>query len=190
MIENYLGNKTVWKILRLLSQAPGKATYVKEIRKYTGAGNFAIANALKYLVKYKIVEVSKYGNRKLYRINMLNPIAKKILEIFDIEKEKLRDLQPSIVTKLAKIVDRITETTSPIQIILFGSYAKGSTTRYSDIDLCVILPNKDKKAKQRLLRLNIKNVQLHCFYQSEFEKLKKAKDTLVEQILTEGINLL
>jgi len=32
MYENFLGNKTAWKILRVLSEAPGKGVSISEIK--------------------------------------------------------------------------------------------------------------------------------------------------------------
>lgn len=38
------------------------------------------------------------------------------------------------------IVDRIVDTFAPMKVILFGSYANGSPTADSDIDLLVVMP--------------------------------------------------
>ena len=40
--ENFLGNKTAWKILRVLSEAPGKGLSINEIKKLTKAGNIGL----------------------------------------------------------------------------------------------------------------------------------------------------
>lgn len=40
-----------------------------------------------------------------------------------------------------EIVHRIVTAVNPEEIILFGSYAWGTPHKYSDIDLCVIVPN-------------------------------------------------
>lgn len=40
---------------------------------------------------------------------------------------------------------------SPIQIILFGSYARGDETEGSDVDLLVVVPKLDKRTLDLLL---------------------------------------
>ncbi len=42
---------------------------------------------------------------------------------------------------------------APVQIILFGSYARGEETEGSDVDLLVIVPKLDKKTLDVLLNV-------------------------------------
>ncbi|BAZ16123.1 hypothetical protein NIES4071_79980 [Calothrix sp. NIES-4071] len=42
---------------------------------------------------------------------------------------------------IKKIVHRVVTAVNPEEIILFGSYAWGTPHKYSDIDLCVIVPD-------------------------------------------------
>lgn len=53
-----------------------------------------------------------------------------------------------------KLVSRIVELVNPLQIILFGSAARGETTPDSDIDLLVVMPNgtHQRETAQRLYR--------------------------------------
>lgn len=48
--------------------------------------------------------------------------------------------------EIEAIVTQIVKSYHPIQIILFGSCAKGSITSRSDIDLCIICDYQDKQA--------------------------------------------
>ena len=43
------------------------------------------------------------------------------------------------------MVDRIVSTFQPVQIVLFGSHARGTATEWSDVDLLVILPKVSDK---------------------------------------------
>lgn len=48
---------------------------------------------------------------------------------------------------LPDVVDRIARKFNPVQIILFGSWARGEATRDSDLDLLVVLPKVEHKRK-------------------------------------------
>ena len=189
MYENFLGNKTAWKILRVLSEAPGRGTTRSEIKYITKAGNFALSQALKSLVKYQILLKKKLGKKEIYWLNVANPVVQEIIKLFEIERLELKNLQPSKIIFLAKVLDVIVENLSPESVILFGSHAKGTATEESDFDLCVIV--KEKRAKQKVYLTSLpENVQVHIFEKKEFEELRKKKDTLVEEILRDGIKLI
>ena len=55
--------------------------------------------------------------------------------------------------KIAQLTARIVEAERPEKIILFGSYASGTTTESSDIDLLVIsrstLPRPESEVRRR-----------------------------------------
>lgn len=48
------------------------------------------------------------------------------------------------------MVDRTVEGFHPIQIILFGSYARGEATAHSDIDLLVVFPELSSKREMTI----------------------------------------
>ncbi|HLE90011.1 MAG TPA: nucleotidyltransferase domain-containing protein [Anaerolineales bacterium] len=48
---------------------------------------------------------------------------------------------------LPEVVDRIKSKFHPVQIILFGSWARGDAREDSDVDLLVVLPKVDHKRK-------------------------------------------
>jgi len=188
MLENFLGNKTAWKILRILSEAPGKGVTRNEIKALTKAGNLALSNSLKELETYGIIKKKKVGKKDIYWLNMANEFAKKILELFEIERENLKGLSPSKVTYLAKIVSRL-ERIKPKSIILFGSQVKGIASQESDFDICIIVEKKDRRKLKEISKLP-ENIQIHIFEEKEFLELKKEKDPLVEEILRDGVKII
>ena len=188
MYENFLGNKTAWKILRVLSEAPGKGVSISEIKNITKAGNFALSQALEQLEGYKILMSKRVGKKKVYWINTANEISKILLQLFEIERIRFKNLQPSKIIFLAKIVDEISKI-NPMKIILFGSHVKGTASEESDFDVCVIVKERNLKEEAKLSKLPEK-VQLHFFSEEEFEELKKKKDKLVEDILKDGIEII
>ncbi|WP_297446277.1 nucleotidyltransferase domain-containing protein [Desulfurobacterium sp.] len=65
-----------------------------------------------------------------------------------IEVEKVDD------ELLEKIAERIRKVVDPVKIILFGSYAHGSPSKDSDLDILVIVDNLE--STRRALRLKIR----------------------------------
>ena len=45
------------------------------------------------------------------------------------------------------MVNRIVSSFQPLQVVLFGSHARGTATEWSDVDLLVILPHVSDKRK-------------------------------------------
>jgi len=90
---------------------------------------------------------------------------------------------------VAKIVSAIKKSHDTEKIVLFGSYAKGTQTNASDIDLAVI-QNTNLPYHERLkaFRLNLRNtipVDLFVFTPEEFDSVKKT-NPFVNQIFTQG----
>jgi len=59
----------------------------------------------------------------------------------------------AVKNELDRIVDTLVETGIVTKIILFGSHARGEETPESDIDLCVLTPEKDEG--RRLTELTV-----------------------------------
>lgn len=54
----------------------------------------------------------------------------------------------------AKVRDQLTgELGQPVRVILFGSQARGNSTRFSDIDLFVVLPSLDDRMRLLVSRI-------------------------------------
>ena len=65
---------------------------------------------------------------------------------------------------LDKIQEKLIQDFKPLAIILFGSYARNSQNKDSDIDIAIIAQNTDKKdifyAKQNLEQIFMKDIDL------------------------------
>ncbi|MDR2578551.1 MAG: nucleotidyltransferase domain-containing protein [Chitinispirillales bacterium] len=69
-------------------------------------------------------------------------------------------MNEKVKTELDNIVSVLSETGVVSKIILFGSYARGEENADSDIDLCVLTPEKDEG--RRLTEISV-NLQLKLF---------------------------
>jgi predicted nucleotidyltransferase len=61
------------------------------------------------------------------------------------------------MSDIQALVNRIVESFHPERIILFGSYAYGTPSPYSDVDLLVILPFEGKNFRQSMRIINTVN---------------------------------
>ena len=88
------------------------------------------------------------------------------------------------------------------KVILFGSYAKGTATEDSDIDLVVVLDSdemsqlfKDRMARRRpvsrsLLEINREySMDIIVYTKAEFEYLKNGGDFFIEEVEETGKEL-
>ena len=100
-----------------------------------------------------------------------------------------------------KLVEEL-KSLDPYKIVLFGSYAWGTPTRNSDIDLLVILNNEDfsssymdmlkKRAMVRNKILGINRdvaIDLVVYSKSELKKMIELESVFVKTILEKGIIL-
>jgi len=89
-----------------------------------------------------------------------------------------------------KYIDSLKDKYDIRRVILFGSYAKGTYTNDSDIDLAIIMNNVtdriDIQAELMKLRRKVDlRIEPHPFDYSDFNH----NDPMVDEILKYGINL-
>jgi len=186
MFEVYLGNKTAWKILRIFNEAPGKGLSREEIRKYTKSGNLALSSSLRKLKKFNILKMKKVGKTNIYWVNSSNQFAKLLLNMFSVERENFKNIEPSKIIFLSPAIDKLLNL-NPEKIFLFGSQVKGIATEESDFDICLVLKKKTKE----IINLKLpEKIQLHIFDEKEFRELEKGKDKMIKDILRDGIEII
>ncbi|MBI2118439.1 MAG: nucleotidyltransferase domain-containing protein [Elusimicrobia bacterium] len=89
------------------------------------------------------------------------------------------------------IVNRIVERFHPQKIILFGSYANGTATKDSDVDLLVIMPVSGSK-RDKIIEIRVAISESHLskdiFVESpeKFERFKNIIGTIAYPAFKEG----
>src|SRR3989344_1598961 len=173
------------KILEYLIENKEKAKTIREISIYLKVDYKNTFQAVKNIYP-NLISKDKIGNLNLVRIKLIsNP------EIFSIEyKRTIKFLERN--KQLRLIQDDTNSIDYPFFIILiFGSYAKETKTKKSDIDLCIICDNEAKKkeliSKFSLLPLKL---EIHDFKVSEFESmLDTKKENIAKEIIKNNIIL-
>lgn len=195
LLDVCLGNRTTWKILSILAEAPGKALSRREIKEYTYLGNKVIDKFMLSLELFEVIKTNKISQRIYYKLNLNNQFVILLLDLLKAEKKELESLDLKVMLILREFIYGITnlETKNIKKIILFGSYAKRTFNENSDLDLAIILEQKNpteqlliadlsEKLKQRFG----KELQCHYFEEKEFQQ----KSKLIEEIKKDGIVLL
>ena len=150
------------KFLKVFFEMPNKWHH---IRGYARANNISPSTAFKYLnefYKKNLIEKKKEHNLVLYKAND--------------SSEDFRDMKIFWNIKMikdSKLLDYLEEKLSPKCIILFGSIAKGTDHKDSDIDLFIMSSVKKEINLGRYESILGRHIQ---FFSSDENQLKKQKE--------------
>lgn len=127
-IGDALFTKTQKKVLGLLYGKPDKSFYTNEIMRWASMGRGTVGRELDKLVSAGLLTATREGNQNHYQANENNPIFKELV---------------GIVKKTFGVADEIRESLklfeSKIELaFIYGSIAKGSDIKSSDIDLMLV----------------------------------------------------
>lgn len=89
---------------------------------------------------------------------------------------------PGLVRALREGIERL-ETALPLRrAVLFGSYAKGTATVASDVDLLVIYQGAPRPDAYALIKrtLNIPRLEPHIYTESEYKAVASTIDRMIE----------
>jgi predicted nucleotidyltransferase len=145
--------------------------YLRQISKLTKAPLKTIQNTLQRLEKEKILESKTEGKNKYFSLNQNNIKTKSLLLQSEIHKtDAFLDKYPEFKLFLKEL-----KTETPI--IVFGSFAKNTAKKSSDVDLLVL--SKEEKLPTHLLPNKIHQLNLT---QLSFQKALKNKEKIIEEI--------
>jgi len=165
-------------LLRLFYTNPEKSFYMQEIGKILGKKPGTFQRTLNTLVREGILESEYQANARYFRVNtknMLYPEFQRIIAKSAGVEGSLKDL----VNELSDI--RIA--------ILYGSFAKGTERKDSDIDLLIVgNPNTEDELLRRLKAIE-KSLQREINYklysEREYKEKRESKDLFLEEVLSD-----
>lgn len=194
MIDGILGNKTNLLALRFLTRFKGQFFSADEIAKETGAGLRNIYDSLKILSYENIVSKNFSQGKVYYKFQVDSTVKESLFRIFEEERKKIFLHNHSFYKIISEIESGIVKIAGAnlVDIILYGSVAKGSDTINSDIDFCVLINTKDPELKNKLIQLSFgekfkREIQIQVFTSKEF--VSAGKNPLIKNILREGLSL-
>ncbi|MFT7616193.1 MAG: putative nucleotidyltransferase [Candidatus Woesearchaeota archaeon] len=164
------------KILKLIIENKNKQFSIRAISKLLKVDYKNVYGAVQSVKES--IRVQKQGQSCLISYSStLTP------DLFFVEEERKKEIQ----SKIKLILKDIESQQNPFFIaILFGSYAKNTQTKNSDIDICIIYDNEDTDLINTL-SIHPK-IQIHGFFYKDFIKMLQLKTFNVgHEIVKEGI---
>ncbi len=173
-------NKGYKKILKLFYDNR-KSFHLREIAKKTSLNENSAYRFLNVLEKENILKSNKKANLKLFSLNKNNKVYS-LLSCFDIERyEKLPSIKKQAIGYFLEKLDK-----KPFIVILFGSTAKETYRKDSDIDLFLIVNEKinTRKAKNYT---DSQTAQIINDFQISFNDFKKDLKMKSEKVLQSAL---
>ena len=196
MLDNLLGNKTNILVLRFLTKFQNQFFPIEEIADEVGAGLRNVYDSLRILTNENILKTKTNKGRVYYRFDVDSNVKKLIFNLFEEERQKLFFKANAIYKVLSEIELRIIKSVGSnlIDIFLFGSIAKGRDTINSDIDLCILVKEKDSRLLDKIRTIQFdekfkRDMQIHVFTSKEFIDGDKNENPLIKDILRDGLSL-
>ncbi len=169
-------NKDV-EIIKLLLENREKELSINAISRLLKKDYKNVHNMITRLAKNKVISLDQFGNS--HRV-VLGSNAHPLI----FEAEYLRRDEILKNKDIAIMLDSFRSLRSKFFILLlFGSYAKKTQTRHSDIDLMFIVPNGSEELMEKEMRIIARTlplkIHLNIFKESDFMSMRKSKETTV-----------
>ncbi len=177
------------KILRYFYEARGRERYFSEILRATGLSQPATLHQLRALEASNILISTKKIGNTFYKINAKNPQVRAIFAYFDYQR--LNELPSTRRKAIIEFLERMEKKT--LIALVFGSTAKGTFTKESDIDLLLVYNTKEKadtKLQEEIEAITGMNIQTFIINYAYFkEQTMKQDDAVVTHAIKTGFTV-
>ncbi len=170
------------RILKILIENKEENFSIRKLSKIRKINYKSAHGAVMKLKKAGIIDLKKIGNTSSILFNKnFNQL------VFNAECERREKLLKN--SDFNELYNRLNKINSSFILLLFGSYAKGTATKHSDIDLMIIGENNDKI--EEAIRLIPLKIQLIPLTPQEFIKMAKSKEfSVVSEAIKNNIILI
>lgn len=186
MLEEYNINQTTLKILGLYLDDYEKSLHMREISRKTKIDVKAIQLQLKKLEKINVLSSIVRGRNKDYHLNLNNVTAKYYLVMAEIFVSIIYLKKNFVIKKLVEEIEKNIHD----PLILFGSFAKGTHTKESDIDIFMI---SDKKINAGPIteasNMVGREISIKSASRQQFLEGLKNNDPLIKEVVSNHIIL-
>ncbi len=161
-----MANETI-EILKLLISQKEENLSIRKISQIREINYKSAYNALKNLEERELVNLQKTGNTTICSFN--NNFSELVFQAEYSRREELFQNKDFLI-----IHNRLAELKFPFIALLFGSHAKGSADRHSDIDILTIGGNQ--KEIRATLSLLPDKIHLTAISYEEFIHMSRSKE--------------
>ncbi len=175
-------SKIAFQIIELLVKER-KECYLREIAKKRDISTSSVSRQLKLLKGYKILNERKLGKELLYSLNLKNNTTLKLCELIETQRlENFYTRNKELKIILTDFLEQI-KNKELVNVTVFGSVAKDTYVKESDIDILIITYKKIDFAKQiRKIHAEYgKNVSVVNLTKEEIKK--KKSELLIKEII-------
>jgi len=177
-VANALFTRTQQRLLTLLFGQPTRSFFATELIALTGSGSGAIQRELGRLADSGLATVSRVGNQKHFQANASSPVFHELCGIVR-KTVGLADPLRRALLPLSKTVDLA---------LIFGSFAKGTDTSSSDIDLLLVSNELTLErvyaALESTERQLGRKISVSLYTPREFERRRHVRNSFMEKVLT------
>lgn len=192
----------VISILKTMHSNIEKWYYTRELANLAKVSAWVVSRRFSRLAKEGMIQQKSEGREKFYKLNLANPVTRKLCELFETERrEEFYQKNRRFAWILEDFTKRVSSSAPETQsVILFGSAARGQATSRSDIDILVLVPNYGEEQFKELMnsidRLASETSGRHptrlapvSMTIKDFEESIRDKKRLATDILKDGIVL-
>lgn len=185
-MNNILFGKGREKILECLYKNKFREPYFSEILRETRLTQNTSLKHLKVLQGSDLIISTKKIGNTFYRVNTKNPQIFSIFSYFDYKR--FNELPSLRRRAILEFLDKIPS--KPLIALVFGSTAKGTFGKESDIDLLLIYNKKEavnEKLKKDIEAMTGTKIQVFTIDYDYFkEQILKGEDSLLAQAIKTG----
>lgn len=177
------------KILNIFAKNIFKEYTFKELKESLNEkSNNAIQIAIKKFKSENLINERKIGTSMLYKLNLNEDSVFDYITISNNSK-----LSKNAKLAMQRIKEEITKVTPYFSIVVFGSYAKETQTKDSDIDIAIFTDTNKEKINAAINMAEDKSLSpldTHIISEQEFlEMLNETKENLGKQIARNHITI-
>lgn len=169
-------NLLILKALEFFIENPYDQIHLREFSRKMGISPNSSQRFLDFFLKNEFIVEERKANLRYFKANLDNFVFRHIKITFSLQKIKDSGMVDNFLDKFANVV-------------VFGSIAKGTDDKKSDIDLVCIGNSKDINFQSYESKLG-RTINSHIFTFLEWKKQKDKNKAFYQDVITDGINII
>lgn len=173
-LDNMLSSKSKIAIIRLfVSKTYDFKATGREIAKLIHFSAPAAHSALKELYSQGILKLDNIGKQHIYSLDNDSRITRKILKPMFKEELSLKD---ELKDFLLKKISELGINKKILSLILYGSLQRGATREESDVDIAVIIKNRNDKKEIEDKFINVISTEFYNYFKAHLDAYIKTQE--------------